>query len=1101
MLKNEMLVKKMSLEERIQLIICNEKNKLHSVGKYDFPESNIVRDPLLGKEHMYVTAFPSDKALACSWNSELVKDSYKIMGFELSTVVKAPYINVSNELGKEEISDDYYLTASFLANKISGLRNSERAGVNVELLGSELKGKEFKEKVELISHLLIKSNPDSIIIRNDEDIIKHERNNSLFFGNAGSEEEIIKLLGKGCSLVFTDLEINSELIEAIADKTIEYKKAQKAVASGLLSAATLEEKLLNCEVLNEDLINEACDNLIELFKKFEEKENEESSYTIDKTTHHSEFDEYAHDIEALKAAHESIVMLKNEKILPLDHHVKVAVLGEYAKDINYQKQLFSFNPTNLSVVFDKINDYEDITTVGYAYGYVKGERNRIDLLRSAVTLCSSADVAIVYLYANAEDTSLPEGQLELLDTLHERNIKIIAVVTAANSSLDMSFVDKCDAVLFNYNAGQAVTSAVLDLIVGNVTPSAKLVEPLGNFPMGYGLSYTTFVYHTLKVGDNGVTFTVSNTGKHDGASVAQLYVLDEKGNKSLKGYCKVFVKAHGSEKGEIKFDDFTFRSYDDKKKKYFIKGGNYVIQICEDINTEALRCELTLEEHYYDNEFTFVNETIETSDDLEKELEKFVDTKSRREKKKENKGLSFGTKLAIAISILAYYDIIAIVLLTSNIIADDNIIFPIVIIALSVVFNFFLIRYIVRLFKNKKETVYFNKNDSLSRIIEKADTFNEIAKVSYKTPLVENEEIDEEEELPVIEEPTEEEKETIVEEITTFESEFVSYEEEVFTEEASLNELCVNFLDFSTSKGINVELSSIRSLFAALAASKITFLNIKNKDLLDKFLSILNEYFGNTGEITSASDEWDSPFNLYWKVEDGKYVTSDFINAVNHASTEERKNAIAILNNVNVENLKTYFLDFLKFALTPSERHVLKINDDLRINLSRNINYILVPTSSSYVEYVTRDLANACVCINMVISTATREVETPEIKNLSYQDFQDLVVQAKDEVYLNEKIWKKIDELEESIGAVERFRIGNKNTLQIERYTSVLLECGGDESEAFSNIFVGKIVPILKNTATYKKDGGERTIIGLVEKIFNEEDLGRIKKALNKRNG
>ena len=187
--------------------------------------------------------------------------------------------------------------------------------------------------------------------------------------------------------------------------------------------------------------------------------------------------------------------------------------------------------------------------------------------------------------------------------------------------------------------------------------------------------------------------------------------------------------------------------------------------------------------------------------------------------------------------------------------------------------------------------------------------------------------------------------------------------------------------------------------------------------------------------------------------------------------------------------------------LTPSERHVLKINDELKINLSKNINYILVPTTSAYVEYITRDLANACVCINMVISSATKEIETPEVKNLSYQDFQDLVIQAKEEVYLNEKIWKKIDELEESIGAVERFRIGNKNTLQIERYTSVLLECGGDDSEAFSNIFVGKIVPILKNTATYKKDGGERTIIGLVEKIFNEEDLGRIKKALNKRNG
>lgn len=55
------------------------------------------------------------------------------------------------------------------------------------------------------------------------------------------------------------------------------------------------------------------------------------------------------------------------------------------------------------------------------------------------------------------------------------------------------------------------------------------VEPL--FPIGFGLSYTTFEYSGLEVGETAdggfvVSFDVTNTGKYDAAEVAQLYVSD-----------------------------------------------------------------------------------------------------------------------------------------------------------------------------------------------------------------------------------------------------------------------------------------------------------------------------------------------------------------------------------------------------------------------------------------------------------------------------------------------------------------------------------------------------------------------------------------------
>ena len=77
----------------------------------------------------------------------------------------------------------------------------------------------------------------------------------------------------------------------------------------------------------------------------------------------------------------------------------------------------------------------------------------------------------------------------------------------------------------------------------------KEVKPL--FPFGYGLSYTTFEYSNLKVTPSAegylVEFDVTNTGKMDGAEVAQVYVgYNDKTVphpvKALKGYDKAVIK-------------------------------------------------------------------------------------------------------------------------------------------------------------------------------------------------------------------------------------------------------------------------------------------------------------------------------------------------------------------------------------------------------------------------------------------------------------------------------------------------------------------------------------------------------------------------------
>ena len=118
------------------------------------------------------------------------------------------------------------------------------------------------------------------------------------------------------------------------------------------------------------------------------------------------------------------------------------------------------------------------------------------------------------------------------------------------------------------------------------------------YPFGYGLSYTSFEYSDLRVTADGVEFVLTNTGKMDGAEVAQMYVCAPKGkifrpDKELKGFAKVFLKAGESRKVQILFDDKTFRYWNVETDSWEKEAGRY--EICIGACALDIRLRETLE--------------------------------------------------------------------------------------------------------------------------------------------------------------------------------------------------------------------------------------------------------------------------------------------------------------------------------------------------------------------------------------------------------------------------------------------------------------------------------------------------------------------------
>jgi beta-glucosidase len=129
-------------------------------------------------------------------------------------------------------------------------------------------------------------------------------------------------------------------------------------------------------------------------------------------------------------------------------------------------------------------------------------------------------------------------------------------------------------------------------------------QPL--FPFGYGLSYTTFKYGDLNVkpldgaGKYEVSFDVTNTGKREGAEVAQVYVGANGASvphppKELKAFSKVTLKPGETKRVSVELDPRSFAYFDVPGKQWKADAGDYEVLVGHSSAEIELRRKVKLE--------------------------------------------------------------------------------------------------------------------------------------------------------------------------------------------------------------------------------------------------------------------------------------------------------------------------------------------------------------------------------------------------------------------------------------------------------------------------------------------------------------------------
>ena len=349
------------------------------------------------------------------------------------------------------------------------------------------------------------------------------------------------------------------------------------------------------------------------------------------------FDADAHHAIARKCAEGSIVLLDNDGILPLARNASVAVIGDFAQTPRYQGAGSSMvNPTRLDNLLDCAKA-ADLNITGFAKGFSRVDPHpQKDLIEEAVKLAQGNEIVLLCIgldeIAESEgmdrlSMELSKGQQALIDAVAQVNRNIVLVISGG-SPFVMPESGKYRAAIHGYLGGQAGSSAMVDAIIGKVNPSGKLNEtwPLAlednpsypyypskertsehreglyigyryydtvnkpvRYPFGYGLSYTTFEYSNMEATKDAVSFTLTNTGRIDGAEVAQVYVSCRNGKvfrpkKELKGFTKVFLKAGESKTVTIPLDDKAFRYFNVKTDRWEVETADYDIIVATSVD-------------------------------------------------------------------------------------------------------------------------------------------------------------------------------------------------------------------------------------------------------------------------------------------------------------------------------------------------------------------------------------------------------------------------------------------------------------------------------------------------------------------------------------
>jgi beta-glucosidase len=654
------LVKKMSLEEKAALCTGASPWSTTPIESLGLPELTVSDGPhgvrrVADVSNMIAaslpaTCFPTASCMASTWNVDLIHAMGQALAEECIAlkvdVILGPGANMKRTpLGGrnfEYYSEDPYLAGQMAASFINGVQSK---GVGTSL-------KHFAVNNQETRRLSISSEVDERTLREIylpafETAVKKAKPWTVMCAYN-------KLNGTYCSenhRLLVDILKDEWGFEgfvvsdwgAVHDRVTSLKGGLDLEMPGPRERrVTAVIEAVRSGALSQSVLDESVHRILEIVFKAAE------------TSKGGSFDTAIHHALARRIAAEGMVLLKNNGILPLGDEKHIAVIGRAAKEAHFQGGGSShINPTQVDNPFEELKKLAGDAELSYAEGYPMDDSFDQAMIDEAVKNVRAAKVALLYLALpeskesegyDRPDLDLTPQQVALIKAVTAVQPKTIVILNNGAPVVMSEWIDGTAAILEAWMMGQAGGGAIADILYGKVNPSGRLAEtyplkladtpahinfPGGNgevrygegifigyryydakevpvqFPFGYGMSYTTFVFKNPKVSAatfrdvDGLTISVdvTNSGQVAGKEVVQVYVHDHKSrlvrpSKELKGFAKVALQPGETKTITLELDFRAFAYFHPAYKQWITEDGEFDILI--GASAADIRCTQTV---------------------------------------------------------------------------------------------------------------------------------------------------------------------------------------------------------------------------------------------------------------------------------------------------------------------------------------------------------------------------------------------------------------------------------------------------------------------------------------------------------------------------
>lgn len=328
---------------------------------------------------------------------------------------------------------------------------------------------------------------------------------------------------------------------------------------------------------------------------------------------------------ALEVSEHSMVLLKNNGILPLKKGDKVSVKGPMAEE--KAALLGSWHAGGRA---------KDVISLADGVNTINGKENTFVHQCTEEGIGNFSYLFDTYIIALGEsdyvtgegrtvaNIEISESQINCVKQAKLIGKKVIAVIFSGRPLAFGDILPYCDAVLWAWHGGTMCGLAAAKILFGEFNPCGKLPVTIPRstgqipisynrnrneyvydwyseesdyvatnalstplYPFGYGLSYTSFEYSSFSCEAKNetieVSFKIKNTGRVDGFEIAQCYIRDIVASmarpvKELKAFEKVFLKS-GEEKTINLVLTKEALSFYDNRGNFIFENGDFEIMV------------------------------------------------------------------------------------------------------------------------------------------------------------------------------------------------------------------------------------------------------------------------------------------------------------------------------------------------------------------------------------------------------------------------------------------------------------------------------------------------------------------------------------------